>query len=559
MGIEGVRVCLSTAAIVLICLGSMLGANASASAQDAGGGADRETSERGNGRIEVDPYIEISQVAIAELSPGDDVVTFTQLAAGVDASIKGRRSGGSASLRVEQSIGYDETSRDSTTISGVARGYTTLVPNAVTFEAGGLAASTRVDGSGASTLNPLIGEDAESTVYSLYAGPTVKGNSGDLYGTASYRIGYTRVDSPDFIAVAPGADGVDIFDESVSQSATATIGTKPGEPLPVGLALVAGWNQEDVSNFDQRVRDSYVRGDMQLPVGTDLVLVAGVGYEDVEISSRDAVLDVDGNPVIGNNGRFLTDDSRPRQLAYDVSGLIYDAGIIWRPSSRTSLEAHVGRRYDSTTYYGSFAWAPSSRQSVNVSVYDAVSGFGNRLNTALANLPVEFTAGRNALTGDLSGCVGGSEGGNCLAGVLGSVRSSVFRSRGISASYTIIAGRLNAGVGAGYDRRRFIAAQDTVLGGADGLTDTSYYTSFFLSGQIDAQSSFTTNFYANRLESGFDLAGDVTTLGGSAAYSRSVTRRLSARAAFALDYIDSETAPEDFTAASALVGLRYGF
>ena len=42
-------------------------------------------------------------------------------------------------------------------------------------------------------------------------------------------------------------------------------------------------------------------------------------------------------------------------------------------TKRTSLEAFVGRRYDSMTYYGTFAYAPNSRESVTVSVYDGIS------------------------------------------------------------------------------------------------------------------------------------------------------------------------------------------
>lgn len=194
-----------------------------------------------------------------------------------------------------------------------------------------------------------------------------------------------------------------------------------------------------------------------------------------------------------------------------------------------------------------------------MSVYDTVSGFGIRLNTALANLPVEFTAGRNALTGKLSRCVGGNAGGNCLGGALSSIRATVFRSRGVTGNYTLRVGRLSAGGGVGYDRRRSIGDHNSVLSSADGLTDESYYASLFLSGRIDAQSNFSANLYANYLDSGFAAAGDVTTLGGAAAYNRNLTRRLSARAAFALDHIAREAAPEDFTAASALVGLRYGF
>ena len=57
-----------------------------AAAQDDGAEEQREGSRSGNGRVEVTPYIEAAQVLTAELSPGDDVVTYTRLAAGVDAA-----------------------------------------------------------------------------------------------------------------------------------------------------------------------------------------------------------------------------------------------------------------------------------------------------------------------------------------------------------------------------------------------------------------------------------------------------------------------------------------
>jgi hypothetical protein len=62
----------------------------------------------------------------------------------------------------------------------------------------------------------------------------------------------------------------------------------------------------------------------------------------------------------------------------------------------------------------------------------------------------------------------------------------------------------------------------------------------------------------NWLESGADN-GDLTGYGASAAYSRLLTSKLSARAALSLDYFDSEFTDVDFAAASALVGLRYDF
>ena len=117
-----------------------------------------------------------------------------------------------------------------------------------------------------------------------------------------------------------------------------------------------------------------------------------MGYEDVEISSRDALRDANGVPIVGSDGRFVTDKGEPRVLAYDVNGIIWDAGVVWKPSVRTQLEAHVGKRYGTTSYYGSFSYAPGSRSSINVSVYDNVAGFGGQVNRVLADLPAKITA-----------------------------------------------------------------------------------------------------------------------------------------------------------------------
>ena len=537
-----------------------LASPAVAQSRDSGADDGTERSERsGGGRnVRIEPYIEASQLVVAELSPGDDVVTFTQLAAGVDTSVTGRNNGASVSIRYEYNIGYGDAV-DFDTVSGVARGYASIVPQLLTVEAGGLAARTRVDGNGGLTPNTLFEQGSDSRIYSVYAGPNLATRAGDVDVSASYRIGYTRIESPDAVVTAPGADPVDVFDDSLVQNASVRLGTRPGEPLPVGLGVGAGWMQEDVSNLDQRIRDAHVRADVTVPVTQSLSVIGGVGYEDVQVSARDAVLDANGVPVIGADGRLVVDKSQPRQIAYEADGLIWDVGVMWRPSSRTVLQAAVGRRYDSTTYYGSLSYAPNSRSSFNVNVYDAISGFGNQLTTALANLPSEFTATRNALTGDLNGCVDSLEGNNCLTGALGSVRSAAFRSRGVAASYSVEVGRMSAGIGAGYDRRKFVAAPGSALAAANGVSDESYYLAAYLNGDVGANGGFSTNAYANWLNSGFANAGDVFAAGGSAAYSHRLFSGLSARAAVALDHLDSDIAAEDLTAASALLGLRYDF
>lgn len=470
---------------------------------DGDDGNSRGKRGRSGKRVSVTPYLEASQVATAELSPGSDFLTYTALAAGVDASIEGRNTKGAASVRYERRIGYGKAA-DGDTISGIARVGVALVPNALNFEAGALASRSKVEPNGAITPGGRFVGGGSTQVWSVYGGPTIKSRVGDVAVDGGYRIGYTKVGTDSSIATAAGGAPVDVFDHSTAHNAELHAGVKPGAVLPVGVGAGAGYYQEDISNLDQRVKDLHARVDVTLPVSRDLALVGGVGYEDVEISARDVQRDVNGDPVRGANGRYVTDKSSPRVLAYDTSGFIWDAGVIWRPSKRTALEAHVGKRYGTTSYYGTFAYAPNRRMSLNVAVYDNIAGFGGQMNKALANLPTNFQANRNPLTGDLNTCLSSLEGGNCLGGALGSVRSSTFRSRGVAASLGYDLGNLQAGVGLGYDRRKFIAAPGTILASANGVVDENYWMSAYLNGRIDANSRFATNVYATWFNSGLD-------------------------------------------------------
>ena len=175
------------------------------------------------------------------------------------------------------------------------------------------------------------------------------------------------------------------------------------------------------------------------------------------------------------------------------------------------------------------------------------------------DLPAEFTVNRNPFSGDISGCVASLDQGNCLNGAVGSVQSATFRARGIAASYSRKFGRMSAGIGAGYDRRKFIAAPGTVLGAANGLVDENIWLAAYLNGQIDRNSSYSVNAYANWFQSGASSDGDASALGASLAYYRNLTDRLSATAAVGIDGINRSDPLEDQWSASALVGLRYNF
>ena len=509
---------------------------------------------------QVSPYIEAAQVLTAELEPFDEVVTYTQVAAGVDLTVTGRNSAASASVRYERTFGYDDAVSDSDTVSGLARASVGLGSPNVTMEAGALASRTRVNETGNTFSGAFAGDDdTTSQVYSAYAGPSIRSREGDLEVEGHYRFGYTRVESPDAVVVGTtGPVPIDLAEEATVHSAQARVGLAPDGVVPIGVGIGGGWNEQNVSNLDQRVRDRHVRADVIVPVGPGLAVVGGVGYEDVQISSRDAVRDpVTGAPVLGPDGRYVTDDSAPRQIAYETDGLIWDAGVMWRPSRRTSLQAFVGKRYDSTTYYGSFAYQPNTRESLNLAVYDGIQTFGGVITDGLAGLPAQFQAIRDPFSGETGQCVVSTQGGNCIVGAFGSLNSAVFRNRGVSLTYGLDMGRSQAGIGVGYDRRKFIAATGTVLAAADGIVDETYWAAVFAGTQIDARSSLSANAYASMFESG--LTGDrAVGYSASVSYYRQLIAGLSGTAALGLNGISQDNAP-DVKAASALVGLRSGF
>jgi hypothetical protein len=538
------------------------GLPATALAQDEDGAelaaAESDGVERAERRAEIIPYIEATQVLTAQLEPFDDTVTYTSLAAGVDASISGRNSGASVSLRYERRFGWEDGDLDGDTISGVARAGI-AVADGLTLEAGALATQTRVEGNGFSSVGGFAGDDdSTSQVYSVYAGPSVHTAAGDVEMEGHYRLGYTRVEEPDALVLAPGAEPVDILDESTVHMAYARVGTRPNTVLPIGVGLGAGYTQQDVSNLDQRIVDGYVRADVTVPLSPNVALVGGVGYEDVEVSSRDAVRDANGLPVIGDDGRYVTDESAPRRIAYATDGLIWDVGVMWRPSRRTSLEFYVGERYGTMNYRGSFSYAPDSRSSFNVSIYDGLTGIGGMMVDQLAGLPEEFDAFRNAITGEIGGCVAALEGDSCFASALGSVRAAVFRSRGIASSYSVDFGRTQFGVGVGYDHREYVGAAGTVLEGIDGLVEETVWFAAYAATQLDERSNLNFNASANWFENEFDVNNDTLGFSTSLAYQRDLIRGLSGTAAVGLDGISQENLP-DFLSASALLGLRYSF
>ena len=173
---------------------------ATGDAIDAGEGdaAAEEASPRGTGRtrrVAVIPYIEARQVVTAELAPGDEILTYTTLAAGVDANLSGRNNQAGLSLRYERRFGYGENrAAEGDVLSGLARASVAVVPQALTLEAGAMAARMSVADNGATLAGVESGRSSQ--IYGLTIGPSLKARMGDATVEGHYRFGYNRVEAP---------------------------------------------------------------------------------------------------------------------------------------------------------------------------------------------------------------------------------------------------------------------------------------------------------------------------------------------------------------------------
>jgi hypothetical protein len=518
-------------------------------------------SEGGGGRtVDVSPYIQVGQILTADLQTGD-VLTWTSVAGGVDAAVRTQRVELQLSYQYEHRFSWNDRIGDDDVHSGLARGAFAIAPG-LSVEAGALATRARSDFRGAAPGN-LVGDISNvSQIYSFYGGPTYAGRVDQFAVNAAYRLGYTKVELPrGGTGLLPGEPRLDFFDEATNHLLTASIGTRAGTYAPFGFTLSGAYVREDASQLDQRYEGYFVRGDIVQPVSPTLALVAGAGYESIEIGQRDVLRDANGFPVTDASGRFVTDPASPVRLAYDIDGIFYDAGVIWRPSSRLTLEVRIGERYESFSGVGSLSWQFSAREGVQVGVYDSVTSFGRQLTNGIAALPTSFVTGIDAFSDIYNGCIFGTSGGavgGCLNPVLQSIATANFRARGVDAVYAGNFGRTRLGLGAGYAHRRFIAPDSGELFSIDGLADQSVYVQAFASRQLTPRSGVTGDVYVNYFDSGLGLAGEIWGVGATGAYFHQFGR-LNAIVTAGVYTFDQEGAPRSDVSGQALLGLGYRF
>lgn len=509
--------------------------------------------------VKFSPYIEASQVLSADVSGGGDVLTYTQVSAGIDATVVSRRMTATISARYDRNFSYQKDVADTNVVTGLAKASVAVAPG-FTVDGGAVATRARSDIRGGAPGLTQGNLSNTSQVISADIGPSIARNVGVVGVSASYRYGGTEVSTPSAKNLPAGSAPLDNYSSSRRHLATASAGIKPGRGLPVGLSASGAYEREDAGQLDQKYEGYYGRGDVVVPITPTIAITGGAGYEKIEISQRDPATDAAGRPQLDSRGRFINSGG-PRRISFDTTGLFWDAGVLYRPSPRTTFQARVGKRYDTMTYTGSLAWQASSRVGLNVGVYDGIQSFGRQLRGGVASVPNAFISTGDPLSQNFTGCTFGqtsADSGGCLNSAFQSISTANYRARGIDATLVARNGPTTFGFGAGYANRRFLLPDvGPSLTIADNSNDQSAYAQFFAAQQLGPDSGVDLNLSGQYFNSGIAGAEDVYSLGGSAGYHHRFGN-LGASASVGLYSFDSKSIDAQVQALGRL-GLRYGF
>ena len=409
-------------------------------------------------RTSIHPYLEVDQTVTGDLNGRDnDIVTYSGITAGLDATLDGAHVQGQIDYQYDHYFSWSHRFDDTDVHQGL--GVVTWQPTQdLSLNAAGIA--TRANGGFGRRSAGFVDGDTANTnqIYSFEAGPSYATNFGDLAFNADYRFAWTRSSDGNDFDLGPGQPVLQNNFTTTDHMLDASIGTRPGGlGLPVGIKLSGGVNRDEVHFLGARMDGYYGRVDATLPVSDSLALEAGAGYEKNRATSDQILTDAAGNAILDDKRHLQADHSKKRLLTYDQDGLIWDVGVLWRPSARTTLEVRGGRRYGETVVTGRFQHQISPDSSVEVVAYDDYTSFGRQLSSGIGALPTSFNSFAPPIPTSLAGCVFGANGGQggCLP-ALSSVNSNFYRSRGVYANWSKSRGLWQYGLGVGYERRHYL-------------------------------------------------------------------------------------------------------
>ena len=508
-------------------------------------------------RITIHPYIEAQQVFSADLSGNQqDAVTYSSVEAGVDATLDGAHVHGQINYQYDHYFAWSHGDRDSETHQGL--GVITWQPTQdFSLNAAGIAA--RANGGFGRSSGFALGDNSNTEqVYAVQAGPSYARRIGDLAVNADYRLGWTKTGSGSSLDLGPGQPVLKNDFTTISHTVDASVGTDAGGlGLPFGWKVSGGWNRDQVHFLDARLDGYFGRADVTLPVSSNVALEGGVGWEKNQASSRQILTDAQGNAILDDHRHLQADKSKKRLLTYDQDGLIWDVGVLWRPSQRTTLEVHGGRRYGETVVFGRFDHQISPTSVVEVVAYDDITSFGRQLTSEIGALPNSFDNFSPPIPTTLAGCVFGANGGQggCIP-ALNSVSSDFYRSRGVWANWSATRGLWTYGLGAGYDHRHYLAPGFGQAAFLRGANDESVTVDAVALRKLSPVSSVSINGLAAWYDSDQFSVSSYWIYAGSVSYYRDFGRHLSGTASLSASS-GSGDARNDDVIGTALVSIRY--
>jgi hypothetical protein len=511
-------------------------------------------------RTTIQPYIEVQQVFTADLTGHDqDAVTYTGASAGVDVTLDGTHVQGQIDYRYDHYFAWSKKFRDTDIHNGLASVVYQPTPN-FSLNAAGIA--TRARGTlGQSSPGFLLGDlNNTQQVYAVQAGPSYATHVGDLSVNADYRFAWTRSsDGAGDFDLGPGQPVLQNNFTTIDHVVDASVGTSPGGlGLPFGWRVSGGWTRDEVHFLDAHLDGTYGRIDVTQPISATLAVEGGVGYERNRATQSAILTDADGNAILDDHRHLQADHSKKRLLSYDQDGLIWDIGVLWRPSARTTLEVRGGRRFGETVVTGRFLHQISPTSSVEVVAYDDVTSFGRQLTSEIGALPTSFNSFSPPIPTTLAGCVFGANGGQggCMP-ALSSVNSNFYRSRGVYADWSGSHGLWSYGLGVGYDRRHYLAPDlGPQIFSFSGANDQTVSIDAALTRKLSPASGITINGLAAWYDSDAFDTPSYWIYGASASYYRDFSRHLSGSASVSVSSGSGGNQDSDLIG-SALLSLRY--
>ncbi len=512
-------------------------------------------------RAEYGAFMDIQQIAETQLhGPGADDVTYTDVSGGVTAQVSNRRIVASASYRLSYRIPELGEIDKSFAQDGVMRLQANVIDKWLTIETGGIVTRSRIDPSGAAPATNIGNPKNLTQTYSAFFQPNLAHQIGELGLSASYRYAYTQNESGQTNTGSTGPP-TDRFDSSVAQQATLAMAMQQGA-LPFDWQLSGEYRHENTTNLAQHFRAISVIGEIKQQLGQSRVaLVASGGYEKTRTSQRKALIDpLTGFPVLGKGGKFVVDPASPRTLTYDMAGLIGDAGIIWRPSRRTRLEARAGYRYGGLSITGLIEMRPSERTGLTFIVTDKIESFGQGVSGGIAASTPDLNLGQSAdPTSSYQDCLFGKAvgSGRCIGGALGQASASSYRERAANLIYSrqfrywALSGSL------GYSRRTYIDDPTSPVSLA-GVVDQSFFGNLSFGRRLTQTSGVSFSLSGNYFMNGQIGASDVMAGSFSTNYNRSFGRGIQMQASVAVDGTKQENIPADISGRAQL-GLQYKF